>query len=133
MPDAAWDVVKILIQVLLVTGLGIVGHFLRKTLNHFDARIAKVEDRSQETSTASIRADGRIRETLAREYVDRDGCARRHDETRDTTTRIFTKVEALQTGQAGIEGEMRGLRTAVGGLATGIGQLVAKGNGDGPH
>jgi len=106
MSDAAWDVIKIAVQVLLVAGLGAVGHFLKKSLNGINARLESLEHLEREGAIGAATAEGRLREKLAAGYVSRGECNTCHDETRDTTTRLFSKVETLQQGQARMEGKV---------------------------
>jgi len=137
MPET-WSIVVALVQMLVTLVLGVLGYLLKRQIDQndekidrMDRRLERLEDRGQEAATGSIVADGKIREGLAKEYVSQAACARCHDETRETTTRIFAKVEDLQKGQARIEGEMAGLTAAVKGLCEGIGRVAAQGGRDG--
>lgn len=106
MSDAAWDVLKIALQILLVAGIGAVGHFLKKSLNGINERLAGLERLEREGAIGAAASEGRLREKLAAGYVSRDACTVCHDETRETQTRLFTKVESLQQGQARMEGKV---------------------------
>lgn len=106
MQGPLWDVLKIVIQVLLVAGVGVVGHFLRKTLNGINERLTVLEERERQGQIGSILADGKIRESVLRDHVGRNECTGRHAELRDTTVRLFAKVEDLQRGQARQEAKL---------------------------
>jgi len=111
--NRAWQLTTLVVNALLVVGLGGVAHFLRKTLNHFNERIARNEEHSRTAQIDSVVADGRIKENLARGYVPRDECRQARTEIRDTTTRIFTKIEDLQQGQSRAEGKIDTLTALV--------------------
>jgi len=106
MNEAAWDVVKILLQVLLVVGIGTAVHFLRKSLNGINARLSALEKLERDGAIDAAAKEGRLREKLAAGYVSRDACNVCHGETRDTHARLFKVVDTLGAAQARMEGKV---------------------------
>jgi len=95
-------------------------------LRLMNSRIRELENDTRVTDKTSGLADERIRTDLAEKYIsktDHLGC---RSERREDSLRIFEKIEALKTTMAGVTGEMKGMRTAVEGLAQGIGGLLRK-------
>ena len=106
MTDAAWDVTKLVLQLVLMGGLGIVSYLLKKSLDGISARLSNLESLEREGAISAATAEGRLRVKLAADYVSRDACNVCHDDARQTTTRLFAKIETLQQGQARMEGQV---------------------------
>jgi len=127
--DALWDLAKIVLQILLVAGLGAVAYFLKKSLNGICERLASLERLEREGAIDAAAKEGRLREKLAAEYVSRDTCNICHDETRQTTTRIFAKIENLQAGQARLEGMVLSMSSTAGKAFEALAAKATKGGG----
>jgi hypothetical protein len=101
------------IQLVFSVCLGAVGYLLKRQIDQNDRklealcrRMGQIETKAGDIDKASLVADSLIRERLAVTYVSKDTCAMHGTETRETTTRLFGKVEDLQKGQSKLSGQM---------------------------
>lgn len=103
------SLLALIVQVVFSVVISIVGWLLKRQVDQNDQaikglgdRVAAVEAASGEVNVNSILADGAIRERLAASYVSKTDCVTCSQESRETTTRLFGKIERLQEGQAAI-------------------------------
>ena len=101
--SALWLVVFSLLHALVSVGVGYLILRIRsrdKTIDdalaHNARRIDRVEIGLSEASRSSLIHDKKLEVLMNREFVPRDECQAFRGETRETTTRLFAKVEALQ-------------------------------------
>jgi len=99
--------ISIGLHALVSAGVGYLLHRVRsrdKTLDNrlarHDVRLGRVETGLADAVQSSVVHDKRIETLMAREFVPRAECAASRSEIRDTSTRLFSKVEALQRESA---------------------------------
>jgi hypothetical protein len=101
------------LQFVLSVALGGVGWLLKRQVDQVDRkleaqcrRITLIESRAGDIDKASLIADSLIRERLPATYVSKESCNLCSSQVRETTTRLFSKVERLQEGQAELAGKI---------------------------
>ena len=127
------EVVMLIFQIATPAALGLVAWMGKRIIAQNDrkiellgARIDELENENRATDKTSVVSDQIIRTELAEKYVsktDHGGC---HAERMTAEIRLFQKVEDVKVSMAEVSGEMRGLRSAIEGLTTGIGAMLRK-------
>jgi len=123
--DWGWMVTYLGAQVVVGLAAGAVGAYatlrvMRTEVDRLKAdsgeqaqAIEELRDRLSEIATSSIVHDKRLETAMAAGFVPRDDCRAYRAEHRQTATRLFAKIEALQQEQARGNQAIEDLRATV--------------------
>jgi len=95
--------ISIALHALVSVGVGYLLHRVRSRdkaidnrFGRHDARLDRIEVGLSDATRSALIHDKKLELLMAREFVPRDECAAFRSEIRDTTTRLFSKVEVVQ-------------------------------------
>ena len=114
--SALWIVVSLLLHALVSVGVGYLILRIRSRDKTIDeaisrnaTRIDRVEVGLSDAMRSSLVHDKKLEVLMNREFVPRDECRTFRGENRETTTRLFAKVESLQKDAAATKAACDGL------------------------